>query len=215
MAEKRDRLRIAFGIVLAWTSISPIPLWAENQSSLVSSAPLAESDDQTVIRKEFLAKVAEVSSMARKKEALIEAYGEVARLRKKFQDYLDKLDSQITSLRSAAISPSPGQRYQLQILSSRTREFQYKLNQNHFLLDSLVAEYEVLSRMEELENSYKTKGITKADFTVEDRNLREELAHINADRQTIYFREDLIVALVEIERQILSMSESLRSSSAR
>ncbi|MBX3120959.1 MAG: hypothetical protein KF806_04105 [Nitrospira sp.] len=215
MAERRDTLHIALLMILGYASISPLPLWAESQSNPALSAPPAESHDQAEIRKEFLAKVAEASSIARKKEALIEAYTQEAYLRNKLQDHLEKLESQTTSLRSAAVSPSPGQRYQLQIFLTRTREFQYRLTQNHFLMDTLVAEYDVLSRMEELEGSYRSKGITKADFAVEDRNLREQLAHIHADRQMNYFREDLVVELVEIERQILSMSESLRSSSAR
>lgn len=78
-------------------------------------------------------------------------------------------------------------------------------------MDSLVAEYDVLSRMEELENNYKAKGIAKADFTSEYRGLKEELAHIQKNRQMIYLREDLMNELVAIKNQMIRMTQSQRS----
>lgn len=215
MAEGRGTLLIAVWMLLGWISIWPTLLWAENQSNDASLAPPVVADNKDGIREEFLARLADMKSLAKRKEALVVAYGDRVRLRRKFQDHLDKLESQIASLRSEALSPSPSQRYQLQSLRSRTRQLQNNVTHNHHSMDSLVAEYEVLSRMEELENSYKAKGITKADFTSEDRGLREELAHLNAERQMNYLKEDVMDGLAEIERQIMNMTQSLGSTPIR
>lgn len=215
MAERRGRLRVAIWMLLGWASMLPNPLWAENQGNHGSPAPPVAADNKDGIREEFLARLADRRSLAKRKEALVAAYGDRVHLRKEFQDHLDKLDSQIASLQSDSLSRSPSQHYQLQLLHSRRRQLQNQLTHIYHAMGGLVAEYDVLSRMEELESSYKNKGITKADFTSEDRGLREELDHVAAERQMGYLREDVMDGLAEIERQIMNMTQSLRTTSIR
>lgn len=111
MAETRGRLRVAIWMLLGWASMLPNLLWAENQGNHGSPTPPVAADNKDGIREEFLARLADRRSLAKRKEALVAAYGDRVHLRREFQDHLDKLDSQIASLQSDSLSRSPSQHY--------------------------------------------------------------------------------------------------------
>ena len=142
-------------------------------------------------------------------------FGELARLRKSFKDHQDKLEVQIASAEAKGPSATLGDRQNLLHLRATARQLQNHINYNRIHMDSLVAEYDVLSRMDELESNYKAKGISKADFTSEDRSLREELDHVNAERRMNYLGEDILEGFAHIESQLMNMTQSLRSISLR
>ncbi len=213
MAKIPGRFCLAVCMLLGWASVSPIPLWAENQDRRLPSAPPIVSDNEDRIREGFMARLLEIRSIEKSKDAVMSRFGDLVRFGRNLQDRLGKLEGQIISLESKASAGglSQSELNHQQVLLNSKRTHQNHVTNNIIHMDSLVAEYDVLSRMEELENNYKAKGIAKADFTSEYRGLKEELAHIQKNRQMIYLREDLMNELVAIKNQMIRMTQSQRS----
>ncbi len=65
-----------------------------------------------------------------------------------------------------------------------------------------VEEYDVLSRLEEVERGYKAKAISKVDHITEEKRLREELFHLHLVRQVDQLELRLTDGLCRIERQL-------------
>lgn len=205
MAERWDGLRIALWLVLVWASIFPHPIWAQNQESNSASVPFGEADLNGGIRDAFLAKLAEMRSITKRKDAAMAMYGELARVRRDFKNHLHKLDLQIESVESKGPSSTLSERQHLLHLRALARQIQHHINYNGIHMDSLLAEYDVLSRVAELESSYKKDEITKADFAMESRALRGELAQVNAERRVNSLGENIMEGFAHIESQMMSM----------
>lgn len=215
MANRWYGWRVTLWLVLGWASILPNPVWAENQDSSSVSVQFPEADYKAGIQEEFSAKLTEMRSIPKRKDALVAVYGELARLLTNFKDHIDKLDAQISTVESKGASATLSDRQHILLLRAMARQRQQHLNYTRIHMDSLLAEYEVLSRMAELERSYTAKEITKADFTTESRSLREELSQVTAERRMNSLGEEIMDGFAHIENQMMSMAQSLRSNSMR
>lgn len=208
MLQGPSRLHIVLLMLLAWGIIFPIPLWAKNQGSDSPSAPLKAPAPNEGNREEFLSRVTELRSLAKRKEALVSSYAGLAQLLKEVQSEAEGIETELSAMKSDKnpdiVKIARGRR-----LLIRSRIFSKLKDSGQFYMDLLVEEYDILSRLEELEAGYKAKAITKGDFASENRGLKEELFRLKTARQLHGLETGLIEGLGQLEEQLVGLSVSV------
>ena len=211
MLQGPSRLHIALLMLLAWWIIFPVSLWAENQAGGSPPAPLKTTAPNEGVREEFFGRLTDLRSLARRKEAVITQYAGLAQALKESQPVAEEIETKISAIRRSSKNrdATPSEISQVGFLDITGRAHSKSQYSAQFHMACLVEEYDILSRLEELQAGYKTKAITKGDLASENRGLKEELFHLKTAQQLDRLGLDLMEELGELEKRLLSLSMSV------
>jgi hypothetical protein len=136
---------------------------------------------------------------------VIKEYAKLAKGLNELQQKNDKMDGEFEALRSQYESATVIPRdivHRISILDNQRDQLSRLIMFAGFRMDLLVGEYDVLSRLEEVERGYKAKAIPKVEYVSEERRLREELFQLRIARQLDQLELRLTEGLSRIEKKI-------------
>lgn len=171
-----------------------------------SNSQLHLGQDNSVsqnVRNEFLSRLKDYRSMAHRKESAFKEYAQTAESLNELRQEQKKADDLFATLRSKYISATvipkeaATQIFQLDVQRAGLSN---SINFASILADLSIEEYDLLSRLEDVESGYKGKAISKLDYEAEERRLTGELSQIRIAKELESLRYKLVDGLIRIER---------------
>ncbi len=178
---------------------------AQSRDSNPQPIPRLDTYEAESVRNEFLSRLKDYRSIAFRKDLIIKQYAKLTKTLTEFQQKNEKIEVELEALRSqyepAATIPKTVA-YRVSDLDSQRDQLYRLIKSVGFQVDLLVEEYDVLSRLEEIEKGFKTKSIPKADHIIEERRAKEELSQLRIARQLDQLEWQLSQSLSRIEKKL-------------
>lgn len=199
-------------ILVLITSLIGFPHLASGQprDSSLQPVPVQERFDPQNVSSEFLSRLKDHRSVVLRKESVSKRYAQIEKFLKDSQQRKEEVDRKLATINSTYDSAQDFPDHvvdQLSVLAPRSKILSIWVQSGTALLDLLVEEYDVLSRLEEVEKKYKAKAISKLDYVSEERRLAQELSQLGIARQL----EDLSLRLADGLHDIESKLNRLRT----
>lgn len=168
-----------------------------------SAVPLREKADTEIFHKDFSGHLAEFRSLAQRKDAVEKEYVRLAQIMRDVQLEQAKVDAEIKGLQSRGINHENAN-HTLRVAVERDLLVLSRTSAKA-MLDFLVEEYDILSRLEELDVMRKANAITASEYLSENRSLREALFHQASSRQLERLNMNLNDRLLELRRGLIGI----------
>lgn len=178
---------------------------AQSHDSNPQPIPRLEEHETEKIKNEFLGRLKDHRSLAHRKQSVINQYVRYTNIHNEQQKEHEEVESELSALQKQYASAGTMPR-EVAHHVARLANKQFGLTSMVELLDlgmSLsLEEYDVLSRLEEVEREFKAKTLSKADYRAEERQLRERLFQLRLAERLGFLEWQLSEALRRIERRL-------------
>lgn len=194
-------------VLVLMTSFVGLPelVSAQTRDSSPQLIPGQERSEAESVRNEFLSRLRDHRSVEFRKESVSKEYAKLAKGLNELQQKNEKMESEFEALRSQYESATVIPRdivHRISILDNQRDQLSRLIKSAGFQMNLLVEEYDVLSRLEDVERGYKAKAIPKVEYVSEERRLREELFQLRIVRQLDQLELRLTEGLSRIEMKI-------------